>query len=316
MKKIKKVFDKDIACDIRDDINEEALNGLSGYMITKKILTRYSNEFDDIDDGPYAWSALTFIMLENGILPNETRVRAQLYFDNFFGNEKNIILHNRIIDEIRLIAQMIKVPNDKPKKPRQKRYFQDDWEINDVYALKLESGYAIEKGIQNYYLIFIKIGEKKEYPGHVIPVCRVKITDGPDLPRNLEEINSQEYILISVDFYHKGSMRGGLQKFDGLGEYYEYPTYSVGLIATSQKSIPKELIYIGNYAGVTPPTTEYVLDNLDNSFSCHWKFAEKILINSYFDLSRRQGSRYRTGNYLESQKYKVELLKKRAVKKQ
>lgn len=314
-KKIKKVFDKDLALDIRDDINDKILNGLSGYMIEKKILNDYSNEFDDIDDGPYAWAALVFTMWEKGVLSNETRVKIQLYLDNFLRNEKNIILHHRIIDELRLIEQMIKVPIDKPKKHGQKRYFQDNWKINDVYALKLESEYAVEKGLKNYYLIFIKIGEKIEYPGHVIPVCRVKITNSPDLPKNIREINSLDYVLISVDFSHKGSMHGGLEKFDGLGEFYEYPTYSLGLISTSQKSIPKELIYIGNYSDVTPPTTEYVLDDLNNSWSCHWKFAEKILIDSYYSLSKRQGARYKTKNYVESQKYKVELLKKRAIKK-
>lgn len=59
-------------------------------------------------------------------------------------------------------------PNE--KKIHQQKLYRCDWENGDVYAYRLTSVYAKEKGLINKYLFFVKIDEQTWHPGHVIPV--------------------------------------------------------------------------------------------------------------------------------------------------
>ena len=71
----------------------------------------------------------------------------------------------------------------------------------DVFAYKLESEYAKEKGLHNQYLIMQKAGELEWPPGHIIPMVRVKITKDNNIPKTEEEVNKLEYIETSYCEY-------------------------------------------------------------------------------------------------------------------
>ncbi|XMB72630.1 hypothetical protein RJI07_01680 [Mycoplasmatota bacterium WC30] len=297
MKEITKIFDKDISLDVKDDLIRDLRSQKTIDEIINSMLQNYADTIDDIDEAPYFWSVFSYILWEYGVLPVNIRNQALKYFDGLYQTQSGVSMHERIKDEINIIADKIKIKNQTPRKIKKSRLYVNSWKIGDVYALPLKSEYALNKGVQNQYLIFINAGEMTFYPGHIIPVCRVKITKDDILPKTLDDINKLEYVLIGVDRFNEGEMRGGLKAFNGLGDLGEYPIYTVGLIITSFISIPKNLKYIGNFKSIELPKTEYILKNIEDSFSCFWKFTEKILIDRYFGLNKRQAPRYDVENY-------------------
>ena len=111
-----------------------------------------------------------------------------------------------------------------------------------MYAYQLEGEYAKERGLNGKYLLFYKIAESIWWPGHVIPVVYIKLTENNEIPKTREELEKLEYIQASVlnsnDFSDKFIIDayGKWKNRDFEADEYGYLSiYRFQLISTSKK---------------------------------------------------------------------------------
>ena len=78
-----------------------------------------------------------------------------------------------------------------------------------------------------------------------------------------------------------------------MDEFGYYPVYEIGLIFTSQRSIPKSLVYLGNYQTLSMPKGEVVYTNTANVPVVFPKEFEDNLIGYYNGNNLRQYKRYK-----------------------
>ena len=74
------------------------------------------------------------------------------------------------------------------KKVSQYRLYHCQWKVGDMYAYQLEGEYAKERGLNGKYLLFYKIAESIWWPGHVIPVVYIKLTENNEIPKTRDEL--------------------------------------------------------------------------------------------------------------------------------
>lgn len=83
----------------------------------------------------------------------------------------------------------------------QRKLYNCDWKIGDVFAYKMESDLAKEKGIYGHYLLIHKIDNDYVFPGHKIPVVYIKITNSNNLSNCINEYEQLDYIQIGFTRY-------------------------------------------------------------------------------------------------------------------
>ncbi|MFA7076667.1 MAG: hypothetical protein WC152_08410 [Candidatus Izemoplasmatales bacterium] len=147
------------------------------------------------------------------------------------------------------LLQKLKSPQPERKKIQKVELYVCPWKNNDVYAFQLKGKDASSAGIENRWLIIIKINEKYIKPGHVMPIVRFKLTKSDRLPATLREIDDFPYFMI--------------YNFKGLIIYKSLMWIEK---TRNMSRILKRLIYLGNYDFVEPyepPTTSKSLLVLD-----------------------------------------------------
>ena len=162
---------------------------------------------------------------------------------------------------------------------------------------------AKEKGLYGRYFLIQKVDEGVWYPGHIVPIVYVKITNNANLPENVEEYNQLEYVqtwftkyedrFLPIDMRRPQEDIAEKAKLNyQVDEYGFLPQYRVKLLNTSKKVIPDKLIYIGNFAHATPPKNEFVPHIEDNILSVAWReFDETFetrMIRSYCGHNLRE----------------------------
>lgn len=286
------LYQDDLAADIRDAFKEQLKRGKTGEQITKEMLEEYETELLDPDDAPIFWFALADTQWELGRLEDGVKKNA-LYYIQDGGDLKRWELENpreakkrtKALEELK---KKLLTPQPPKKKVSLHKLYQCEWKVGDIYAYPLESEYAQEKGISGRYFLFHKVGETIYYPGHIIPVVRVKITKSDKLPQNVNEFNDLEYVQTSVTKCDENiSQIRGKSFVNGIvvdkyvtDEFGFLPTYRLELINTSKRVIPKKLVYVGNYKDIRPPHLEFVPEDISIP-GFMWKFFDNIMIERY-----------------------------------
>lgn len=312
------LYEDDLALDIRDRF-DELKKGKTVREITNELIDEHVNELDDLYCAPTFWFALADTQWNLGRLLPEVKEQALAWIekggDLVIWKEENptlAIIRENVLSELR---QKLNSPQPPEKKICKYRLYKDKWNVGDVYAYQLESDFAKEKGLQGRYFLFQKIDEDMWYPGHIIPIVYVKITDDNYLPTCVEDFNKLEYVqtssgkfdLMAEEFRPKekdltkeefekkvDEMKAGL-RFD---EYGYLPNFRAKLLNTSKRVIPTKLIYIDNYVGTVPPKIEYIRKNKISIPALSWvKFNKTIeidLLERYFNFNKRQAKIYQT----------------------
>ena len=167
---------------------------------------------------------------------------------------------------LRELEQKLMSPMPPEKKISQYKLYKCEWNIGDIFAYKLESDYAKEKGLSNKYLLIRKAYEYVWWPGHVVPIIYVQITKDENIPNSKDEILKLEYIQTS--------------RAEGMSEYL------IKMISTSKRVIPtKRLTFIGNYIDLPTPKDEYIPTDKISIVACNWSVFEKTMIDKYFKLN-------------------------------
>ena len=152
-----------------------------------------------------------------------------------------------------------------------------------MFSYKLESDYAKEKGIYGRHLIFIKIDILKYSDGYVDPVFWIKITGDDKIPKTVEEINNLEFIeLVNYRFEAKNMMFKDKDINVKPNKRGMIPIYRSSICTSSKRSIPKKLIYIGNFPGIIPPADEILGYKDAYMIGPWWHNFEEAIIDDYF----------------------------------
>lgn len=310
-----KLYQDDLAEDIRDYYKEQLHRGKKGIDITQELLVQYQIEISDFEEASVFWFALADTQWNLGRLEDKVKETALKHI--LLGNDlerwkienpKMAKAREQTIEELR---QKLLSPQPPEKKVTQHKIYRCEWKYGDVYAYQLESDLAEEKGLYGRYFLIQKVDEGVWHPGHIVPIVYVKITSDTNLPSNVEEYNQLEYVQTWFTKYEERfwpiDMRRPQEDIAEksmisyqVDEYGFLPQYRAKLLNTSKRVIPGKLIYVGNFANAVRPEKEFVPHSKENVVSVSWKqFDETFetkMIKLYCGHNLRQLSIYKNKN--------------------
>ena len=192
------LYQNDTALDVKDEFEELFNAGKNVQEITDKLTEDYKSIMGDIDEEPLFWLALADTQWNLGVLLPIVKEKALYWI-----NKDSGILKYQAIDTMTkakrkktlddLQAKLL-LPHPPVKKTAKKRIYKCQWKLGDVFAYRLESDLAKERGLYGRYFLIQKVDEGIWHPGHIVPIAYVKITSDTKLPSNVEEYNQLEYV--------------------------------------------------------------------------------------------------------------------------
>lgn len=264
-----KLYQDDVAVDVSSSYKEKLKRGKTNEEATQEIIEEYSDFINDDDDGPIFWFALADTQWSLGRLLPEVKDEAlrilesggdiQRWIDD--GELKGAEIRKKSLEELK---NKLNEPQPPEKKISKYRIYKCEWKLGDVFAYRLESDLAKEKNLYGRYALLQKVNEGIWYPEHIVPIVRIRISDGTELP-SLENVNKLEYVKI-------GRSAEGIYK------------YFLKIVTTSKRIIPKKLIYLGN-TEIIPPPNEYIPASEYSYFNSKWSNVECWVVDSYYNLN-------------------------------
>lgn len=284
------LYQNDTSLDVKDEFEKLYNEGKNVQEITDILTEEYKSLFGDIKEEPLFWLALADTQWEFGVLLPVVKDKALYWIDESVNmlNSQSIdtsAKENRIKNLNGLRVKLLST-QPKVKKITKKRIYKCQWKYGDVFADRLESDLAKEKGLYGRYFLIQKVDEGEWYPGHIVPIVYVKITDDTNLPSNVEEYNKLEYIQTSFTEYEYRfcpvDMRRPQEDIAEkskinyqVDEYGFLPQYRARLLNTSKRVIPQKLIYIGDFADAAQPQNEFIPHTKENIVSVAWKLFDE-----------------------------------------
>ena len=229
-----KLYDNDVAEDIKNTYKEKLQEGKSNEEATDEIISDYEYMLEDVDDAPLFWMALADQQWRLGrLLPNvkeqalkwiEKGADLQVWYDESekLGNQRKKVLEE--------LSFKLNSPQPPEKKIYKRRYYRCPWKNGDVFALPLNDC-GQEYGLNNKYIMFQQISQIK-FCKNTVPLVRCWISD------NSEYTLDRKGCTKCIRWRKK--MPGG------------YNLYIYELNITSKRIIPNDLIYVGNYQIFVP----------------------------------------------------------------
>jgi hypothetical protein len=265
-----KLYQDDVAEDVRDDYKSLLKKGLSDEEATVEII-KNSGAIGDIDDEPVFWFALADCQWKAGRLLPEVKNKA-IEWINKGSDQKKWLEESPKEAKVRtrVLADLKKeLETEQPEKKQIKIpvITKCEWKIGDVYAFKLQGDLAQEKGLYGKYIVMIKVGERKAAEGHIVPEVYVLRGIFDETP-NLNDVNNYEYIKQA---YYPSVLK---QRPDLVKYRIEFET-------CSKRVMPiKQLVYIGNLGNelrVIDKDKNFVSD-FNRSHLCFWRRFESYII--------------------------------------
>jgi hypothetical protein len=307
-----KLYENDTALDVKDRF-DDLRKGKSTKEIIEQLIEEYSSVMDDENEISIFWFALADTLWDLGRLTPEVKSHALAWLDKGGDlarwqeeNQKLARIREKTFEELR---HKLNSPQPPEKKIRKNRLYQCEWNIGDVFAYKLESDLAREKGLFGRHFLIQKVDEGTWYPGHVVPIVYVKITNDEHLPTTAEEYDRLEYVQIKFLKYEERffPIDGRRPEEDieekskmtyEVDDYGYLPEFRSRIITTSRKAIPSKLVYIGNYSNIAPPNKEFIPHSKINIRDILWKNFDRTfeseLINCYLGHNLRQLTVYQS----------------------
>ena len=306
-----KIYDNDIALDVKDEFEDLYNKGQDVKKITEQLIEANAEWLSDPEEAQFFWLALADVQWNKGVLLSEVKKQAIYWIEkgdciaNYQLNQ-NVKRENRQ-KELEKLKDKILSPQPEVKKTKKRRVYVCPWNIGDVFAYQLESDLAKEKGLYGRYLLIQKIDEGTWYPEHIIPIVYVKLTKDDRLPTNVEEYEQAEYVQTwftrfedrfnPIDFSRPKEDLAEKSRIEyKVDEFGFLPNYRVKLVHTSKRMIPHKLQFLGNYQNVSAPKNEFVPHSKVNIRTVEWKRFERTfedeMIKSYFNHNRRELSIY------------------------
>lgn len=266
-----KLYQDDVAEDIRSEYIEQLKHGKTNEDATKYVISNNTDYLSDYDDEPIFWFALADTQWEYGRLLPYVKEKAL----EFINNNRNIQRWSDNSQKEISLRQMVlanlkdKLNNKMPpiKKIRKYKLYKCSWSVGDTFAYELESNYAFKNGLDGRYLLITKVDECEYWPGHIIPIVTFKISKNNKIPKNLNELESLEYVKT-------------FKSASGYG-------YVMKMISTSKRVIPnKKLNLIGKFDNLSRPSNEDY-PHYDEMVACNWRDLEQTMIENYLYFTKK-----------------------------
>lgn len=311
------LYQDDIAEDVRDYYKDQLHKGKTGKIITQELIAQNEHVISDSDNAPIFWFALADTQWNLGRLENFVKDQALRHISDGSDLKRWTVLDQQAVkkrtDVLAKLQLKLLTPQPAEKKVSQYKLYHCEWKIGDVFAYQLECNLARELGLYGRYFLIQKIDEDIWYPGHIVPIVRVKLTIDSSIPHSKEDINKSNYVQVSskqfdpfieefrinsknltkTDFWKKVDEKKISYSYD---EFGFLPIYQLKLITTSLKSIPKKLIMIGNFSEIASPQNEFIPKNKIELPSVKWNEFENTVIDYYQGYNLRKFDIYHQDN--------------------
>ena len=304
------LYQNDTSLDIQDEFKELFRKGKTVREIADKILNEYAKVLDDPDEAPHIWLALADMQWCYGTLMPEVSKEALYWIENSLKIAEDIEdlkIRKKAMTVLEDLRKKLCSPQPpaklQPQTPPRSRLYRCPWNIGDVYAYRLKSDLAKERGIAGRYFLIQKVDEYIWHPGHIVPIVYVKITKDETLPVTLEEYGQLDYVQTSFTKYEERffPIDGRRPEEDILekskltyevDEYGFLPEFRMKLVSTSKVRPPQDLIFIGNFFDAKPPEKEFVPHAKINVRSALWEnhnlTFESVMIEAYYGHNQRE----------------------------
>lgn len=302
------LYQNDVAEDVKAIFCDQLHRGKTSEQITEELIEKYMEALNDTDDSFHFWCALADTQWNYGRLIPRVKQKALECID---GSDKDLASWMEVNPSkskqrklaIEKLQTKLNTPQPPEKRVSQYRLYQCPWKIGDVFALPLSEEVAESSGFAGQYLLIEKVSECIWHPGHMIPVVHLKLTKDGKLPACVAEYDQLEYVQIRAvpyswrDFPIIGSspllsdeelMRNTFET----DEFGDMPSYRIGLITTSRRSLPSSLTYLGNFSDAKYPPKEYIFPKRDDVVTVSWKDLPAVAVKRYWELNRKQLSIY------------------------
>lgn len=293
------LYQDDIAADVKDFYKEQLRMQKSTTEIKSELLREYADILDDPYDASVFWFAFADTQWEFGRLEDSVKEKALFYIERGYDLKRweeecpqkaksraNVILR---------LKQKLLSAQPPEKKISVPRLYHCKWNIGDVFAYRIKSD---KSEISEKFFLIQKVDETVWYPGHTVPIVYVKITKSEHLPSDIDEYNELEYVQTGFtrykdrffpidvsrakeDFAEKSNISYEVDDFGFL------PEYRIILLSTSQKVVPSDLIYIGNFSSALTPKKEFVPHVKESISAVTWKDFESDVIDRYLGYNLR-----------------------------
>lgn len=290
------IYQNDVSDDVKNFFRDQLHRGKDAAQITRELLESFREEISDSDDGPNFWLALADVQWDMGRLLPEVKSNALACLSDGSAMMPWVGLSSGEITKrkrgLEKLAEKLNTPQPPEKKVSQYRLYQCPWKVGDVFALPLESEQAKTLGLEGGWLLLEKAGERVWHPGHHVPEMYGKLFVGSVFPGTSDEYEQLEYIKHSNAWYDlslfscpdssdQSNFANRIRSIDENGYLTEY---RFKMITTSQRVIPKKLIYVGNFAGAAHPAKEFV-SQFDSDIKAYsWKELEEKILWSYSNV--------------------------------
>lgn len=305
------LYQNDTALDVRDEFQELFNAGKTAQEITDKLTEDYKSIMGNIDEEPLFWFALADTQWDSGVLLPFVKEKALYWINKDCGIFKyqltDISAKAHREKTLADLQAKLLLPQLQMKRAVKRRVYKCQWKLGDVFAYRLESELSQKRGLYGRYFLIQKIDEDTWYPGHIVPIVYVKITNDTNLPSNVEEYNQSEYVQTWFTKYEDRfwpiDMRRPQEDIAEkskinyqVDEYGFLPQYRVKLLNTSKKVIPTKLVYVGNFSNSKCPQNEFIPHSKENIVSVSWKqfndSFETKMIKRYCEHNLRELSIY------------------------
>lgn len=291
------LYDNDLTLDVKGDFERELQTGKPAEAITSELLENYRSIQGSPTEEPLFWCALADAQWGCGALMPEVKERALFWIEHGIGGlmvqGAAPFSGRQMAADLTALRTRLLSPMPAAKAAGRRNLFVCPWRQGDVFAHRLESDLAREKGLYGRYFLIRKVDTAQWYPGHQIPVVYVKITKDRELPTNLADYNRQEYVqtwftkyedrFLPIDMRcpQEDLARKARLSYE-VDDYGFLPQYRVKLVITSKSSLNKGLEYLGNFAEAALPAKEFIPHIKENLLSVPWKqfgvtFEEKMI---------------------------------------
>lgn len=171
-----KLFDDDMACDVRDEYIRLLAEGHSGPAATDLLLERWKETITDSDEGAVFWLALAVTQHKHGRLEPRIKDRALAVLDQKLGLDRwrEIGAHSVKGRLNQLEKVRVRLQSPQPKEKHVPPLFKDScsWKAGEVIGYRLKSGQLVLLGI---------LGTETHANG-VSPVCELLDWRGGEPP--------------------------------------------------------------------------------------------------------------------------------------
>lgn len=267
-----KLYEDDLALDIKEDYIEKIENGVTTKKALEEIKAMYAESIEDTDESPIFWMTLADTMWELGNLTEEVKNKAIEEIEKgnnlkLWKEEADENVYKTREKELEKLKEKLnsKMPTKKKILTKEKAQIKkkNDWDIGDIYAYKLKSDWAKKMGIYGRYIVLRKTEPENPTGKRINAVSYCQITKTNELPKTQEELEKLEYIITK----NEGNVRY---------------CYRIRIPNITQKQLKEEMIYIGNFQYVKTPEKEYREVYKENIPLCFYKELEEFSLKNIY----------------------------------